>query len=369
MLNRKNLWLNSRDSTMELLRIIAMIMIVFHHLSTHWWFYFDTASLHLQEIYLNIIAIWWMIWNNLFILISGYFLIKSDLEWWKFIKKFLKLLLEVSFYSLMFYIICVWFITWFENVSLSWIIDSIIPFTHYRFFDTYILLYLLIPFLNKCLLQLSVQKHRILIVVLVLMNIIMLNLLYGERSNLFWFITVYVISAYVRLYWFNISIKSCIFYSIFSCFIAILLVIIERLSITSFDAITTIHSYNNYNIFIFISAFLLFLLFTKIKIKQSRNINILASATFWVYLLHENPLISWFLWSSIFNMPWYQSSLLLIPYSILAAIFVYLICSIIDIIRQVVLEIPLFNLTEKYRDPLNKWFNSTLDKIFPEIQK
>ena len=366
--SKKQLW-SHRDSSLEVLRIIAMILIVLHHLSVHWWFYFDTTYLHLPEIWLNIIAIWWTIWNNIFVLISWYFLIKSDFSWGKFVKKLLKLVLEVSFYSFMLYIICVWFITWFSNISLKWIIDSITPFNNYRFFDAYILLYLLVPFLNKWLLQLSASKHCILIILLMLMNIVMLNFLYSERSNLFWFITVYVISSYIRLYWSKMPIKSCIFYSIFSSFIAVSIVLLKRLSITGFEAVTTVHQYKNYNIFLFASALFLFLAFTKIKIKNNKNINMLASAAFGVYLIHESPLISWFLWTIIFNVSWYQSSILLIPYSILVTIFVYLICSVIDIIRQIVIETPLLNLTEKWRNSLDVRFSKTVTKSFPDSQK
>lgn len=352
--------INQRNSSMELLRIIAMIMIVLHHLTVHGWFYFDAVSMWIPEIWLNTIAIWWTIWNNIFVFISWYFLIKSNLNWKKYISKLLKLLLQVIFYSIMSYIICIWIITWFSNMTFQDIIDLIIPFNEYRFFDAYILLYLLVPFLNKGLLQLTPKRYRTLIVVLVLMNIIMLNFLYFEWSNLFWFITMYVISSYIRLYWLRIPIKSCFIYSIFSCFIAVSIVLLNRLSMTGYDGSITLYQYKNYNVFLVIASFLLFLAFTKVKVKNNKKINMLASATFGVYLIHENHLVASFLWTHVFNVTLYQSSLLIIPYSILTALFVYLMCSIIDIIRQRTIEQPILKLIDKCYAPLNKLLNTNI---------
>lgn len=76
----------------------------------------------------------------------------------------------------------------------------------------------------------------------------------------------------------------------------------------------------------------------KFKIKHHRWINIAASATFGVYLIHDNNYMRHFLWIDFFNNANYQDSLLLIPYSIIVVIMVYVSCTAIELLRQYTIE-------------------------------
>lgn len=92
----------TRDANFELLRIIAMIMIIILHFnnggnnilisvdknSMQWYFFYFLE-------YSCIIAV------NLYVMISGYYMIKSKIK----IKKMLMLELQILFYSILVYII------------------------------------------------------------------------------------------------------------------------------------------------------------------------------------------------------------------------------------------------------------------------
>lgn len=341
-----------RNSTMELLRIIAMFMIIFHHFSVHSWFYFNTDYLWIPEIWLNIIAIWWAIWNNLFVLISWYFLIRSIFSTKTFIRKLLKLLLQVSFYSFFIYIICVGFIAWFDNISVNWLVNNLNPLGHYRFFDTYILLFLIAPFLNKLLLSLNKYQYLKFLLLLFILNFIMLNVIHSNWSDLFWFITLYSLSAYISISWIskNIPHKSLFFYLIL-CFVLIFsITIANRLDILWYNWVTTIHVYDKAGILEFLISLLIFLIFTKIRLRQINTINILASTTFWVYLIHDNNITLSFIWNNIFNTTLFQESHIIIIYSILVAIFIFFTCSIIDLLRQYSFEKYIFQFFDKNID-------------------
>ena len=65
-----------RRTNLELLRIVAMIMIVFHHLACHSSFLLDGLSI--GRLWINLISIGGKIGVSLFVLITGYFMIEKE---------------------------------------------------------------------------------------------------------------------------------------------------------------------------------------------------------------------------------------------------------------------------------------------------
>ena len=61
---------------------------------------------------------------------------------------------------------------------------------------------------------------------------------------------------------------------------------------------------------------------------------------------HTRP----FLWQNVFHNAQYQESLILIPYSILAVVCVYTVCSLIDLLRQQIIEKPFMGIVRRYSD-------------------
>ncbi len=79
-----------RQSQFELLRIIAMVMIVFQHFAYHSNFDWQSTGVTLPHLWCNLIAMGGQVGVDVYILISGYFLINSEGSLFNF-KRILKL--------------------------------------------------------------------------------------------------------------------------------------------------------------------------------------------------------------------------------------------------------------------------------------
>ena len=83
-------------------------------------------------------------------------------------------------------------------------------------------------------------------------------------------------------------------------------------------------------------------------------INLAATATFGVYLIHDNPFMRELLWFKVFENAKYQNSLWLIPYSIAVSLAVYLGGTLIDLARQYAIEKPMMKLVTPILDKERK---------------
>jgi hypothetical protein len=107
--------------------------------------------------------------------------------------------------------------------------------------------------------------------------------------------------------------------------------------------------------------------FATLKMNYHKGINMIASATFGVYLIHDNNIIRKSLWIDWFRNAEYQDSLLLIPYSIFVVAVVYIVCSIIDLLRRYIIEIPCMKIVKRYShkviEPLKSLTSVLMDLI------
>ena len=87
-----------RNSSLELFRIIAMILIIAHHyvVNSGIQAHMALAPSSPQSLFLYIFGAWGKTGINCFVLITGYFMCKSHIS----VKKFIKLLGEIMFYRI-----------------------------------------------------------------------------------------------------------------------------------------------------------------------------------------------------------------------------------------------------------------------------
>ena len=71
---------------------------------------------------------------------------------------------------------------------------------------------------------------------------------------------------------------------------------------------------------------------------QSKWINQCAKTTFGVYLLHENSVVRIWIWNEVFAIQNYVNTAWFVPVSILSVIITFLVCSLIDYLRQICIE-------------------------------
>ena len=137
---------SQRNSNLELLRIIAMIFIIAHHLVVFALDGLPFVANNLNTFALYFISMFGKIGVDIFIFISAYFMIKSKFT----LRKLLILGGEVYFYSFLFLAIGILFLTP-GTLTPPIVGASILPISHnaYWFVTCYIVLMLFSPFLNK----------------------------------------------------------------------------------------------------------------------------------------------------------------------------------------------------------------------------
>ena len=94
---------NARNSSLELLRIICMLLIIAHHYSVHGGYgELTSASLSGGSIFIQILSLYGKLSCTIFILISAYFLVDApEIRY----KRIIPLVAEMFFYSFVIMII------------------------------------------------------------------------------------------------------------------------------------------------------------------------------------------------------------------------------------------------------------------------
>ena len=331
---------SKRKSNIELLRIIAMILIIAHHFALHGKFTFPTSLITPNRLWIQFIKMGGTIGINLFVLISGYFLIKSqNIK----IDKIIKFWLQIFIYSIVLYGI---FTTiGFYQFSIKELVKHLLPITfgEWWFASTYFVLYILSPFLNKLLLSLSKKDYKLFILILTIFWSVIPTLT-GQKflsDNLLWFIYLYSLSGYLRLHYnFRYNAKKYLLYSLSITLLTFLTVIIFDIIGMKYKIFAehSTYFYDKQRIPILVLSVLLFLGFSKIDLQYNKLINIISSTTFGIYLIHDNSYVRNFLWISFFKDSSHEQDKFLIPYSISVILLVFIVCSFIEFIRQYFFE-------------------------------
>lgn len=291
-----------------------MLFIVFGHVSAtlcnySQWGVFERTFLNLSHI--GVCSV------DLFILISGYFLInRTQIK----LKRVLKIMVETFFYTftikLLFYL-C-------GRASLYDCLSSLNPMAptrfNYWFVTKYIGLMLLQPFLSRLAVSLSKTQYKALLVVLLLLTtdltlLFPFGTLFCTGWTLWWFITLFFVGGYLKLHlpsdsvpiWKNIVIL------IFS---AILIVVLQDSNLfnCSYNSVITITL-----------AVATFCIFRKIEIRNDRIVRFVAPNVFAVYLIHSHNLFLPFLKSCLEG-----ANMSMVFISLLASLIIFLSSVLID---------------------------------------
>ena len=361
---------NSRNSNLELLRIIAMIFIIAFHLSRHGFDGVNFALSNPNSYFLYFYGILGRVGVDIFILISAYFMIKSKFTF----RKFLILGGEVYFYSISFFILFAIFLTPVKPISISDIIKFILPVSHaYWFITDYILLMLMSPFLNMFLTKLS--KHNFLKLLSLLLIILSIYpTLTGDNfacSEMIFFIVLYLIGSFIRL---HVDIDEISMKKLFLIFFVSILITYLLFSISaSIDPLNQISIFNKetsifkrVNSFpLVVTAISLLLIFLKRKEFSNKYINYISGSVLGVYLIHSNFAFSPYLWNKYLHIQTYINSPNLFIFTIMIIVLIYIISTCIDIMRRLTVEkIWIYIIDNKLYD-IPEWISYKFE-IFEE---
>ena len=123
------------------------------------------------------------------------------------------------------------------------------------------------------------------------------------------------------------------------------------------------HFFGNTSLTVILIAVFLFTGTVNTKLKDSRIINIIAKSCFGIYLIHENPNLRSGLWLVLFKGAQYKNSLIIIPYSLLATIIIFVSAALIELLRIYLIENRYSNLLTKMDQPLKRKWDSIMDKL------
>ncbi len=341
-------------------------MIVFHHFAVHGGFKWQPTEVTIPHFWCNLIAMGGKIGVNIFVLISGYFLITSRGGLFDF-KRILKFWGQIIFYSLSIFALFSLFHV--QHYGIKTAIKTVFPitFSSWWFASTYFVLYLIHPFLNMFLNALNKKTYQTLLVMLVIIWSVIPTFTTSsfQGNSLWWFVTLYAIAGYARLYGFNQLFDTKGYFALWGIFSVLTYFSSVAFTIlgTKWDVFLShaTYFYGMEKVSTLLISLTLFMAFATLKLHYHKWINTLASATFGVYLIHDSVIIRPFLWKEIFQNFQYQDSLFLIPYSIIVVALVYVTCTAIDLIRQRIFEKPFMFIVNKYADIVLKPFAKICD--------
>ncbi len=190
-----------RDSNLELFRIITMLFIIAHHYVVNSGLTaidgpISANPLSFNSLFLLVFGAWGKIGINCFVLITGYFMIKSEIT----LRKFFKLFFEIIFYKIV--IGSLFFITGYQTFEWKAFLKILVPIliVDQNFSSCYILFFLFIPFLNILIINLNEKQHINLLLICSITYILFGTFHRITMNYVSWFMVLYIISSYLRLY-------------------------------------------------------------------------------------------------------------------------------------------------------------------------
>lgn len=329
---------------MELLRVFLMFLIVIVHLLGPGGLLEGVAPFSLSYF-----ALWWIeglgcVSTNVFILISGYYMIQSRLT----AKKVIRLWMQVFFYSAGICLILILL----GKYPLTW--ESVRPYIfplingEYWFITCYMALFLLSPALNLLIEKLDRRGHFLLLVtVLFLFSVLpticgRLNILgVGQGYTLSWMICLYLTGAYIRKYPVrnNGRVLPCLLVwvacaAVYPVSRFIIRFMIDRGAALPADIDWLCKRNSVLALTGSVGLFLAFLRMGKLPDRTGRLVCRLSPLVFGVYLFHIHPLLNYYIWEFLRPVQ-YLHTWRLWPMLLIDALLVLAAGFVVEALRQI----------------------------------
>lgn len=347
-----------RRSGLELMRILLMLLIIAHHyvVNSGVVAFFPQDGATASSAFLVFFGMWGKVAINSFVMITGYFMCASRLTWVKVAKLlgvvyFWKVVLGAAFVAT-------------GLMGPADVAKSLLgPFRGIDagFTPSFLVMYCLIPFLNRLLSALDKVALRRLLGLLLFVFTFCTTFLAAPAafSEVGWYCALYLLAAYVRLYparWFGDLgatgrlLAACAALSVLSV-----------AAMTALDAALGVpplgHAYwfvnDSGKLMAFLTGAAAFLFFKNLDIGVNRAVNAVSATVFGVLMIHANSdaMRAW-LWGDLVDVPGLYGALptpLLILASCGVVLAVFAVCSAMDALRIGLVERPLFAWVERNR--------------------
>lgn len=336
---------NTRNTGLDLLRILSMFMVVLLHVNIHGGVLNNVTENTGQWYMSRFIEQFCIVAVNIFAMISGYVNYGKKFK----ITNIFSLWLQVLIYSLGIYLLSVAIkddVT-FENEIFR---EYALPVStkRYWYFSAYFFVFFTFPALNL-IIEKSNKVNATVFIVLILFLITVIGdaknaFTMGDGYSTIWLIVLYLVGAYFKKYDFNLKFKDYkinkIIYLIMYVFFTVFGLFIYKLGISDFALGRVIYYTYLFNV---LSAISLFLFYSKLKIKQSKLLTLLSTASFGVYIISSHKYFAQEFMTDKFKQyitcnPFYMA-LVMVGKSLL----MFVCCIIVDIIRIYLFKFVGFN--------------------------
>ena len=351
-----------RNYSLDLLRVIAILMIIIFHVC-----YKALIFNNLSEFNKLIVAFFLHfgeIGVNLFMLITGFFLYKSNSSK---TTKIIRLIYDI--------ILCV-IVKGSYAVTLSTFFPTSLGYFWYV--TCYICILIFSPYLNLLIKNLEQKDYRrLLIISLIILSVIptisglaIANVENGQvYSRFIWLIFMYFLGAYISKYQESDRLlkndrEFFIKFNILSSFFAIIFIFIFKyLSVSFMPKVPMFYMWPPNSIIVFLMSVSLFIIFVKTnlikKTKAIKFIEKISQHTLGIYLLHDAPynyliFADYFIWFQGFS-----TSKNLVFLIILITILVFVISLIVSIIKKFTADRLYQMIFDKIEQKLKKSLNSS----------
>lgn len=349
-----------RNTGLDLLRLLAICMVIVLHYN-----YFRMGGLlgavapKETNYYLGqTTETFSIIACNLFVLISAYYLSAANRVK---VRKVVDIGLMLVFYGLLCLAVAYAFGLAPTEATGSDLMKSIL---NRWFVVTYVILYLIFPFLNRVIRSISRRKHLYLIWLAfiffsvwpsVYTKVTVSDKGYGITN----FILLYLIAAYIRRYadgrkrW-GVLIPAYLGSVALTLLIQLYPSYAEG-SFRDFMDFVFMGKAMSYNFFLnVVSSVLLFLIFKNLSLRQSRAVSKLQGFSLSVYVIHENIFLRQWLYRVVFRSTEYYHSPVMLAHLVVTVLGIFVLCAAVETLRRL-----LFRYTV---DPLISrvhWMNLT----------
>lgn len=278
----------TRSSQFEFIRIIAMFMIVYHHLMVHgannlgYHIPYIQSTTNEIGVFLNSFCI---IGVNLFVLISGWFGIKH------ICKGIIKIVIDVILFGTLINIACT---LYGQPFSVNtWLQD--IHFKNYWFITAYLMLLLMAPIIEKSLENITFKTLTYWILLLSIVNLyfgfyLEMDKRFGYQYE--HFIYLYYLARYLKISWEKKGTKWLEKWGGVLCIICTILLAAGFIITKNQKVINTesLRYFGYNNPLIILSAIGMFTWLAHFKF-SNKWINLIATGCFGTYILHESQII------------------------------------------------------------------------------
>ena len=391
-----------RDSNIELLRIVSMMLIILFHFSVHgpW----PADGVLAADVAVGVLAFGGKLGVNCFVLITGYFMTRSSVR----VASVARVVLETWFYS--WGLLILFAVAQPELVTQARLEKAVLPLVsgEYWFVTNFVVLMVVSPFLNLLFDRLSRRgKSRLAAIGFVTISVLpTLTTFNPLGSDLLWFFYLYLLGGWIRelmegaegadalasalardggdgaaadrdaawakttgasgaLAWLD---PARLTLRVGGGPMAVAGVLVSWAAIAAiccaqawfgFDRVNAQYPVWQYMIPTFLASTGMLVAFARLAMAPSRTVNNLAKCALGVYLIHDNPFVRAWLWPH-FAAVYALGPAAIIGASLLAAVGVYAFGAAADSLRIALLEKPLFRwLNSRFGDQLARadhWF-------------